>query len=82
MAHALRSSDEMAKSKRTADVQVRRSADPPGVGADRARVERRAYELYVLRGRTDGHDQDDWFMAEHELTVGASLPEDEPDGAS
>lgn len=27
-------------------------------------VERRAYELYERRGRTDGHHWDDWFQAE------------------
>lgn len=27
----------------------------------------RAFELYELRGREDGHDQDDWLQAESEL---------------
>jgi hypothetical protein len=30
-------------------------------------IARRAYELYELRGRQDGHDQDDWYEAEREL---------------
>jgi hypothetical protein len=31
-------------------------------------VARRAYQRYEERGREDGHDQDDWFAAERELT--------------
>jgi len=27
----------------------------------------RAYELYVWRGREDGHDLDDWLQAEAEI---------------
>jgi hypothetical protein len=30
-------------------------------------IERRAYELYEQRGREDGHDRDDWLLAEAEL---------------
>lgn len=30
-------------------------------------VRRRAFELYELRGRKDGHDLDDWLQAELEL---------------
>jgi hypothetical protein len=32
-------------------------------------VQQRAYELYEKRGRTDGHDLDDWFQAEYEIKV-------------
>jgi len=28
----------------------------------------RAYELYEARGRKDGHELDDWFRAEAEIT--------------
>jgi hypothetical protein len=35
--------------------------------ATREGIERRAYELYEARGRTDGHDWDDWLQAEREL---------------
>ncbi len=28
----------------------------------------RAYQIYVERGRQDGHDIDDWLQAEYELT--------------
>lgn len=30
-------------------------------------VRRRAYELYELRGRENGHDLEDWLQAESEL---------------
>jgi Protein of unknown function (DUF2934) len=29
----------------------------------------RAYELYVARGREDGHELDDWLRAEEEITI-------------
>lgn len=32
-----------------------------------AQIRLRAYELYVLRGREDGHDLDDWLQAESEI---------------
>ncbi len=31
-------------------------------------IRRRAFEIYVERGREDGHDLDDWLNAEAELT--------------
>ena len=31
------------------------------------RIRQRAYELYVQRGRLDGHDLDDWLQAECEI---------------
>ena len=30
-------------------------------------IRRRAYDFYEQRGRTDGHDVDDWLQAEAEL---------------
>jgi hypothetical protein len=39
-------------------------------------IERRAYELYEQRGREDGHDRDDWLLAE------AQLRRDEADAKS
>ena len=32
-----------------------------------AEVETRAYQLYELRGRVDGHAEQDWFQAEADL---------------
>ena len=30
-------------------------------------IQKRAYELYEQRGRTDGHELDDWLQAECEI---------------
>lgn len=30
-------------------------------------IRQRAFELYVRRGKEDGHDWDDWFAAESEV---------------
>ena len=30
-------------------------------------IQQRAYELYEQRGRTDGHDWDDWLQSECEI---------------
>jgi hypothetical protein len=30
-------------------------------------IKQRAYELYEQRGRTGGHDLDDWLQAEYEI---------------
>jgi hypothetical protein len=30
-------------------------------------IQQRAYELYELRGRTDGYELDDWLQAEREI---------------
>ena len=30
-------------------------------------IQKRAYELYEQRGKTDGHDLDDWLQAECEI---------------
>jgi Protein of unknown function (DUF2934) len=30
-------------------------------------IQKRAYELYERRGRTDGHELDDWLQAEGEI---------------
>lgn len=31
-------------------------------------IRSRAYELYEARGREDGHDTEDWFRAESEMS--------------
>ena len=31
-------------------------------------IRRRAYELYELRGREDGHEMEDWLRAEEDVT--------------
>jgi hypothetical protein len=32
-------------------------------------IRQRAYELYEARGREEGHELEDWFRAEEEITV-------------
>jgi hypothetical protein len=34
----------------------------------------RAFDLYLTRGRKDGHDVDDWLQAERELQARARIP--------
>ncbi len=41
---------------------------------DADRIAQRAYERYEARGREDGHDMEDWFVAERELQ-GAVSPD-------
>jgi hypothetical protein len=31
-------------------------------------IRERAYEIYEARGREDGHDLEDWFLAQSEVT--------------
>ena len=44
------------------------SQAPTTKNPSREEIARRAYELYVARGRTDGHEMDDWIRAESELS--------------
>jgi len=39
-----------------------------GASPERERIEMRAYELYLARGRADGQAVDDWLTAERELS--------------
>lgn len=48
-----------------APTSVRHENPVPHVGDE---IRRRAYELYERRGREDGHDLEDWFRAEEEVT--------------
>ncbi len=41
------------------------SSEVPNDGVEQ--IARRAYELYLWRGREDGHDLDDWLQAEAEI---------------
>jgi hypothetical protein len=42
----------------------------------RAKIESRAYEIYLRRGGTDGRDFDDWLCAEREVL--AKFPQIDP----
>jgi hypothetical protein len=48
----------------TADDREGKRTAPAVAEAD---VARRAYDLYLARGREDGHDVEDWLQAEREL---------------
>jgi hypothetical protein len=45
----------------------RRSDSLPKRDPIREAIATRAYELFLERGATDGHDLADWIAAEHEL---------------
>jgi hypothetical protein len=44
-----------------------KSDEPPVLIPIEQQIQQRAYELYEQRGRTDGHDLDDWLQAECEI---------------
>jgi hypothetical protein len=44
--------------------------NPEAAKQRRAAIEERAYEIYLQRGATDGHDLDDWLAAEKEISWG------------
>ena len=68
----------MAKTKadeRTAAASDRpRKPLAPQASVDAGDVARRAYDLYLARGREHGHDVDDWMQAERELREGSDIP--------
>ena len=41
------------------------------------RIQRRAYELYVLRGNQSGSELDDWLQAEEEIRRAKEQPTNE-----
>ena len=46
---------------------------PQGTATDdsqdlKSQIRQRAFELYQARGREDGHELDDWLLAEEEIT--------------
>jgi hypothetical protein len=46
-------------------VAAQKPAPLPVVTTDQ--IARRAYEIYVARGKSDGRAADDWYQAEREL---------------
>ena len=44
-----------------------KSGEPTVLIPIEQQIKQRAYELYEQRGRTDGHDWDDWLQAECEI---------------
>ncbi|PYY06715.1 MAG: DUF2934 domain-containing protein [Acidobacteria bacterium] len=64
----------MKSRKEAPKVAVKRSTgtssdqDRRPAGPSREEIRLRAYEIYVNRGRADGHDLEPWFLAGRELT--------------
>lgn len=48
---------------------------------NREEIERKAYEIYEQRGREEGHAEEHWLVAEHELTKKLSVGEPAPSGS-
>lgn len=44
----------------------------PSLQEREARVRQRAYELYLARGREEGHEAEDWIRAEAEVAAGTA----------
>jgi hypothetical protein len=44
-----------------------KSDEPPVLIPIEQQIRQHAYELYEQRGRTDGHELDDWLQAESEI---------------
>ena len=62
----------MAKSQQTDTLitaKAKRAPKPRALSVTIANddIARRAYDLYLARGREPGHDVDDWMNAEREL---------------
>ena len=64
----------MSKAQRkTKSIKLVIPEDQPSVAAEDHRsitkddVAQRAYELFLARGRVDGHDVEDWLEAERQL---------------
>jgi hypothetical protein len=62
-----RMAKRMAKPQPVAAPDEDTSGAPSQETVTRDDVARRAYDLYLARGRADGHDVDDWLEAEREL---------------
>jgi hypothetical protein len=66
----------MSKAQRkTKSIKLVIPEDQPSVAAENHRaiskddVAQRAYELFLARGRVDGHDVEDWLEAERQLVA-------------
>jgi hypothetical protein len=61
--------------RKTKSIKLVIPEDQPSVAAENQRamskddVAQRAYELFLARGRVDGHDVEDWLEAERQLVV-------------
>jgi Protein of unknown function (DUF2934) len=64
-----------AKSPRngnTRNLPVKKTSSSPDLEAE---IRRRAYQLYEQRGRTPGHENEDWLLAEREVLARHTHPQ-------
>ena len=59
-------------------VQRPNEGDTTAAGPERDRIERRAYELYLARGGSQGTPMEDWLTAEREFTSTSGKREQKP----
>ena len=60
----------MKPEKKAGDVQEPGAAvEATRVGPTHEEIQKRAYEIHLERGGAHGRDQNDWFLAEQELTA-------------
>ncbi|MGA3093354.1 MAG: DUF2934 domain-containing protein [Terriglobales bacterium] len=62
----------MALTPTTTTTSRATSRPTESTGELQERIRRRAYELYEQRGKTAGHEMDDWLQAELEMAHGTS----------
>ena len=75
--HQHREMDVSSKPKSNSDAEPKATSTrletgevSAGNSARTGEVRRRAYEVYLERGKQSGHDVDDWLQAEQELERG------------
>jgi Protein of unknown function (DUF2934) len=66
--------------RKTKSIKLATSEHQPSVAAEnhcaisKDEVAQRAYELFLARGRVDGHDVEDWLEAERQLGAERDAP--------
>lgn len=58
----------IAKSRTTPATTPMAAVEKPKAAPTRDEIARRAYEIYVARGKSGGREAEDWYQAERELT--------------
>lgn len=68
--------EEGVKPMRKTEMPPRPAAEGPMFSMEelRRRTAERAYDLYIQRARTDGHDLEDWLEAERLVRAELNLP--------
>jgi hypothetical protein len=66
--------DPKSTKGRTARPEARATRKEARVPIDSDAIARRAYALYEARGRTPGHEHEDWLLAERQLLEEREAP--------